>query len=88
MSNLPKMYESLGISSEVYNFGEGILNSLNDRFRKIDEIAEFNQLKVINAMQINHVSAECMNGSTGYGYDDIGRDTLEKVYATCFKKLH
>ena len=85
MSNLPKMYESLGISSEVYNFGEGILNSLNDRFRKIDEIAEFNQLKVINAMQINHVSAECMNGSTGYGYDDIGRDTLEKVYATCFK---
>ena len=75
----------MGISKEVYDFGASKLNSLEDRFKKIDEIAEYNQLKVIKAMQEHRVSAECFNGSTGYGYDDIGRDTLESVYASVFK---
>ncbi len=78
-------YKSIGISEEVYLYGEKILTELEPRFKELDQIMEFNQLKVISAMQENHVSAECMNGSTGYGYDDIGRDTLEKVYASCFK---
>ena len=51
---------------------------------KIDEIAEYNQLKVIKAMQDNRVSAGCFNYASGYGYDDQGRDTLEKVYASIF----
>ena len=78
------LYESLGISKEVYEYGEGILEALKERFAAIDETAEYNQLKVIAAMQKAHVSAECFNASSGYGYDDIGRDTLEEVYAAAF----
>ena len=80
-----KIYEELGISPSVYSFGENILKSLKERFELIDQNAEYNQAKVLKAMQENKVSAECFNGSTGYGYDDIGRDTLEKVYASVFK---
>ncbi len=78
------MYRELGISQEVLSFGEEVLKDLKARFDEIDETAEYNQLKVISAMQKNQVSAACMNPSTGYGYDDLGRDTLEKVYADCF----
>lgn len=81
---LRSRYEKLGISNEVYAFGEKILGDLKERFEQIDQMAEFNQLKVMEAFQLNKVSAQCFEGSTGYGYDDLGRDTLEKVYATCF----
>lgn len=81
---MKQLYESLGISKEVYEYGEGILEALKERFTAIDETAEYNQLKVIAAMQKAHVSAECFNASSGYGYDDIGRDTLEEVYAAAF----
>ena len=81
---MKQLYESLGISQEVYEYGEGILEALKERFAAIDETAEYNQLKVIAAMQKAHVSAECFNASSGYGYDDIGRDTLEEVYAAAF----
>lgn len=79
-----KMYESLGISEKVYTFGENILTKLEDRFREIDKVAEYNQAKVIRAMQENKVNAGCFAATTGYGYDDVGRDNLEKVYAACF----
>ncbi len=82
---MEQQYESLGISKEVYQFGQKIEASLKERFEKIDQITEFNQMKVIRAMQENRVSAECFNMSSGYGYNDLGRDTLEKVYASCFK---
>ncbi len=81
---MKQLYESLGISKEVYEYGEGILEALKERFAAIDETAEYNQLKVIAAMQKAHVSAECFNASSGYGYDDIGRDTLDEVYAAAF----
>ena len=81
---MKQLYESLGISKEVYEYGEGILEALKERFAAIDETAEYNQHKVIAAMQKAHVSAECFNASSGYGYDDIGRDTLEEVYAAAF----
>ena len=81
---MKQLYESLGISKEVYEYGECILEALKERFAAIDETAEYNQLKVIAAMQKAHVSAECFNASSGYGYDDIGRDTLEEVYAAAF----
>lgn len=84
MSTMNEIYTSLGISPVVYEYGEKILAGLKERFEKIDETAEYNQLKVINAMQKARVSAECFNTSTGYGYNDIGRDTLEQVYAKTF----
>lgn len=80
-----KQYEELGISKQVYEFGEKIEAELKERFEEIDKRAEYNQMKVIKAMQDNRVSAECFNTSSGYGYNDLGRDTLEKVYASCFK---
>ncbi|MBP3199691.1 MAG: methionine gamma-lyase family protein, partial [Butyrivibrio sp.] len=73
-----------GISEKVYRFGEEILDSLKDRFVKIDENAEYNQLKVLKAMQDNKVSEACLLGTTGYGYNDIGREKLEAVYASVF----
>ena len=82
---LLEQYKLLGISEEVYRFGTKIEESLKERFKEIDERAEYNQMKVLRAMQENHVSAECFNISSGYGYNDLGRDTLEKVYASCFK---
>ena len=79
-----KIYEELGISQKVVNFGQDILDGLKDRFEKIDETAEYNQLKVIKAMQENKVSEACLLGTTGYGYNDIGREKLEAVYASVF----
>ncbi|MCM1122322.1 MAG: methionine gamma-lyase family protein [Eubacterium sp.] len=84
MIELSKQYAQFGISDSVYTFGEEILHSLQDRFRQIDETAEYNQLKVIRAMQECSVSEACLLGTTGYGYNDLGRDTLEKVYASFF----
>ncbi|MDE7436252.1 MAG: methionine gamma-lyase family protein [Lachnospiraceae bacterium] len=78
------MYQAMGISEQVCRFGEQIEAELKERFSAIDEVAEYNQLKVIRAMQDNRVSAECFAISNGYGYNDLGRDTLEKVYASCF----
>ena len=78
------MYSTLGISKEVFAFGTKIEEELKERFAKIDEIAEYNQLKVIHAMQASKVSEACLYGTTGYGYNDLGRDTLDQVYATCF----
>lgn len=77
-------YKALGVSENVLAFSETILSDLKDRFAAIDTIAEANQLKVIAAMQKNRVAANHFNLSTGYGYDDEGRDTLERVYADCF----
>ncbi|HIR26683.1 MAG TPA: methionine gamma-lyase family protein [Candidatus Choladousia intestinigallinarum] len=80
-----EMYKALGIAPEVLSYGEKILESLKERFEKIDERAEYNQLKVIRAMQECRVSAECFQTSSGYGYNDLGRDTLEEVYAKTFQ---
>ena len=81
---LKQYYENMGISSEVYDLGESILKELKPRFEKIDKIAEFNQLKVLKALQDCKVSEACLLGTTGYGYNDIGRDTLEEVYSKIF----
>lgn len=84
MEQLKQQYEAMGISSAVYEYGEKALARLRERFDAIDRIAEFNQAKVIAAMQKNNVSAACFAATTGYGYDDLGRDNLEKVYADVF----
>ena len=82
---LQKQYEKMGISREVWQLGENILAGLASRFQKIDQIAEYNQLKVLKAMQDSRVSEACLLGTTGYGYNDVGRDTLERVYASLFE---
>ena len=79
------MYESLGISPDTLSIGNEICGSLKERFTLIDENAEYNQLKVLNAMRESRVSEACLLGTTGYGYNDIGRDTLEEVYARIFR---
>jgi cystathionine beta-lyase family protein involved in aluminum resistance len=79
-----KIYEEFGISEKVHRFGEIIIEELSERFKKIDETAEYNQLKVLKAMQDNKVSEACLMGTTGYGYNDIGREKLEAVYASVF----
>lgn len=84
MIELSRQYEQFGISEKVYAYGEEILATLQERFKQIDEVAEYNQLKVIHAMQSCNVSEACLLGTTGYGYNDLGRDTLEKVYASLF----
>lgn len=78
------MYEEMGIEKSVFQFGERILKELKPRFEVLDETAEFNQMKVIQAMQKNRVSMEHLGSTSGYGYNDIGRDTLEDVYASVF----
>ena len=82
--NTETMYREVGISHEVYAFGERILTGLRERFEEVDRLAEYNQTKVLDAMQKNRVNATCFAATTGYGYDDVGRTTLEKVYASCF----
>ncbi|MCM1112235.1 MAG: methionine gamma-lyase family protein [Muribaculum sp.] len=81
---LADFYREMGITRPVYEFGSGILEGLSDRFAEIDQRAEYNQLKVLKAMQKNQVSEACLLGTTGYGYNDLGRDTLEAVYADVF----
>ena len=83
-TELKQLYESMGISKEVIAYGEGILEELKDRFDAIDVVTEYNQAKVIHAMQECKVSEACLLGTTGYGYNDLGRDTLEEVYAHIF----
>lgn len=79
-----ELYKTMGISPEVYEYGSMIAGQLQERFQQIDDIAEYNQLKVLHAMQKNQVSEACLLGTTGYGYNDLGRDTLEAVYADVF----
>ena len=84
MNNSQKIYASLGINEAVYSFGEEILASLKERFEEIDRIAEINQCKVISAMQKNRVNATHFAATNGYGYNDFGRDNLERVYSDVF----
>lgn len=82
--DIKTLYQEMGIRPSVLEFGSGIEDGLKERFTVIDKIAEYNQLKVIKAMQDNRVNADCFHFASGYGYDDVGRDTLEAVYASVF----
>ncbi len=79
-----EIYNKMGIDNKVIDFCNDIEKNLKERFNDIDTIAEYNQLKVIKAMQDNKVSDACFAATTGYGYNDMGRDTLEDVYASIF----
>ena len=81
---MKSMYQQLGVSPAVYEYCEAVLAGLKDRFARIDRTAEYNQGKVLAAMQKNRVNATHFAATTGYGYDDEGRDNLERVYADVF----
>ncbi len=81
---MKEMYAQLGVSPAVYDHGERVLEGLRERFTAVDAVAEYNQAKVLHAMQKNRVGAQCFAATTGYGYDDVGRDNLERVYADTF----
>ena len=83
-SQMMNMYEKMGISKEVLEFSNKILDELKERFERIDDVSEYNQMKVLHAMQKNQVSEMHLETSSGYGYTDLGRDTLEAVYADVF----
>ncbi|WP_455718845.1 methionine gamma-lyase family protein, partial [Anaerosporobacter sp.] len=84
MEELNDMYRSLGIDEKVVDFCKTIEASLKERFAAIDKVAEYNQMKVIKAMQENHLSDVHFSATTGYGYNDLGRDTIESIYASVF----
>ena len=84
MESLNQMYETIGIDKKVLELGLEVEASLRERFETIDKTAEYNQLKVLHAMQKNRVAEAHFSGSTGYGYNDRGRETLEQIYADVF----
>ena len=84
MDRINTLYESMGISPAVYAYGEAVIERLRERFDEIDKVAEYNQAKVLAAFRKNRVSATCFAASSGYGYNDEGRDKLEQVYADTF----
>lgn len=81
---LKEIYSKMGIDEETFEYGERILKELEPRFKEIDNVARINQLKVLDAFRQNQISEACMLGTTGYGYNDIGRSSLEGVYASYF----
>ena len=82
--NMESIYAPLGVTKPVCDRAEGVLKGLQPEFDRIDTIAEANQAKVLGAMQGERVNAQCFAATTGYGYDDEGRDRLERVYARIF----
>lgn len=79
-----QMYNEAGISDAVLDYCSDIADSIAERFRAIDEISEYGQIKVVEAMRRNHVQEGHFAGTTGYGYNDDGRDAIERVYADVF----
>ena len=84
MSRFNEIYKEMGIDETVLEISDKIIENLSQRFQEIDKISEYNQLKVIKAMQDNRVGEAHFAATTGYGYNDMGRETLEKIYADCF----
>ena len=82
--NTNAIYTQMGVSDAVLRFGDAVLAELTERFAHIDAVAEYNQAKVVSAMQENRLAAQHFNLSSGYGYDDAGRDNLENIYASVF----
>ena len=79
-----ELYAQMGVSQRVLDFSAAVLAEIAPQFAHIDAVAEHNQAKVIQAMQENRLAAMHFNPSTGYGYDDDGRDNLERIYARIF----
>ena len=79
------MYNELGISEKIENLSNEVEEEIKEEFKKIENISTYNSLKVLKAFKDNNISEMHFNSTTGYGYGDIGRDTIEKVYSQIFK---
>lgn len=79
------MYKNFGINDSIINLSKNVEENLSNIFKKIDDISEYNSLKVLSAFQKHNLSEMHFNGTTGYGYGDIGRDTIEEIYSDIFK---
>lgn len=75
------MFKTLGISDKIVALSKEVEDEIQEEFKKIDELCEANSLKVLNAFIENRVSEGMFQESTGYGYNDLGRDTIEKIFA-------
>lgn len=84
-SLLKEYYVKMGVSPEVCDYCGAVEEGLKDRFEEIDRTAQINQMKVLAAMQKNRLSEACFAPTTGYGYNDLGRETLEAIYADVFR---
>ena len=78
------MYKEYGISEETINLIKKCETEVQDEFKKINEICEYNSLKVLKAFHDNNLSEVHFGETTGYGYDDIGREAIEKIYSQIF----
>ena len=78
------MYENFGISKEVIDLANLVTEEIKPQFEHIEKIAEYNQMKVLSAFNKNHVAEAHFFGSSGYGYNDLGREVIEKMYAEIF----
>ncbi len=85
MNSIKEIYKQMDIDDDILRYAQDKLEGLKERFDRIDETAEYNQLRVLNAFRNCRVSEACFSSSSGYGYNDIGRDTLERVYASVFE---
>jgi cystathionine beta-lyase family protein involved in aluminum resistance len=83
-SLLKEYYVNLGVSEKVFDYCAEIEGGLSERFTEIDRVSELNQIKVIKAMQEARFAEEHMYGTTGYGYNDSGREAVEEIYAKVF----
>ena len=79
------MYKEFGIKEDVIELSKKIEKDLDPIFKEVEEIEEYNSLKVLSAFQKYNLSEMHFNGTTGYGYGDIGRDTIESIFADIFK---
>ena len=80
------MYEIMGIKPELETWAKEREKELKERFEEIDEICEYNSVKVLHALQQNHISEIHFGSTSGYGYNDVGRESIEKVFAQIFQK--
>lgn len=79
------MYEQFGISEKIENLCTKSEQDVENVFKQIDNVCEYNSLKVLKAFQNNNISDIHFNSTTGYGYSDVGREAIEKVYSEIFK---
>ena len=76
--------ENYGVREDIYRQGQEVEAGLEETFKRIDAIRDYNQIKVLKAMQDVGIAERHFGGSSGYGYDDIGRDAIDEVYAKTF----
>ncbi len=79
------MYESFGIDEKIISLVPRVDEEIKNELAKVDDICTFNSFKVLKAFQNHQVSDVHFNSTTGYGYNDIGRDTIEAIYADIFR---